>query len=144
VREVAERAAAVAPGNPVRVETRGSIPRIQADAARIEQVLGNLLSNGAKYGSPGSEILVVVERRDDAVELAVINQGEGIPAEELPKLFRRFHRSRRATERKISGLGLGLFIAKGLVEAHGGRIWAESIPNQTTRFCFTLPVASGE
>ncbi|MBI4493372.1 MAG: sensor histidine kinase, partial [Chloroflexi bacterium] len=111
-----------------------------------EQELGNLLSNAAKYGSPSTEIRVEVARRKAEVEVAVANQGPGIPPEDLPHLFTRFYRARQARAERAAGLGLGLYISKGLVEAHGGRLWAESTPGQTTTFRFTLPasrVASG-
>jgi len=82
-----------------------------------------------------------VKKRDDEVEIVVTNRGQGITAEELPHLFLRFARTPRAQAGPKLGLGLGLYIAKGLVEAHGGRIWAESIPEQTTSFHVTLPLA---
>src|SRR5262249_36631611 len=102
--------------------------------------MGNLLTNAVKYGYPGRDVWVDLGRRGDEVEIAVTNEGAGIPAEELPLLFQRFHRTRQAAEHGIAGLGLGLYIAKGLVEAHGGRIWAESTPGRTTTFHSTLPV----
>ena len=73
-------------------------------------------------------------------EVSVTNLGEGIPPEELAKLFSRFHRSAQAVGQGIAGLGLGLYITKGLVEAHGGRIWVESVPKLTTTFHFVLPI----
>jgi signal transduction histidine kinase len=69
----------------------------------------------------------------------VTNQGAGIAQEELPLIFRRFQRTRLSREERIPGLGLGLYITKGLVEAHGGRLWADSTPGKTTTFHFTLP-----
>jgi PAS domain S-box-containing protein len=140
VRYVVERERALTHGHPVRVDIRGEAPAVEADPTRIEQVLENLLSNAVKYGYPGSEIQVVVQRQTDAVEVAVTNQGEGIASDDLPKLFSRFQRTRQAAAQHIPGLGLGLYISKGLVEAHGGRIWVESIPRQTTTFHFTLPI----
>jgi signal transduction histidine kinase len=76
------------------------------------------------------------------VEVAVRNSGPGIAPGELPLLFQRFYRTREAQAGRRPGVGLGLYIAKGLVEAHGGRIWAESIPGKITTFHVTLPVAS--
>jgi PAS domain S-box-containing protein len=140
VRGILERLAAVTPDNRFRLQVHGKVPRVYADAARVEQLLGNLLTNAVKYGYPGREIWVDLARRRHEVEIAVTNEGEGISPEELPLLFQRFHRTRQATEQGIAGLGLGLYIAKGLVEAHGGRIWAESAPGQTTTFHSTLPV----
>ena len=71
----------------------------------------------------------------------VTNEGPGIPAEEMPRLFSRFGRTDGAHARRTPGIGLGLYIARGLVEAHGGRIWAESVPGESTSFHFTLPMA---
>lgn len=140
---VVERTVELTKGHPVQVGIRGEVPCVNADAVRIEQVLVNLLSNAAKYGYPGTEIRIEIAARNDQVLVSVINRGAGIPREDLPKLFTRFHRTRWAREERIAGLGLGLYITRGLVEAHGGRIWAESIPGQTTTFSFTLPIAAG-
>lgn len=122
----------------VRVEARGDVPPVLADPGRVEQVLGNLLSNAARYGDPEAEILVEIGREDDGVRVSVMNRGPGIPPEQLPRLFARFY---RAGGDGRSGLGLGLYISKGLVEAHGGRLWAESAPGLTT-FRFTLPAGT--
>jgi PAS domain S-box-containing protein len=139
VTQVAERSA-VGEKVPVRTVIHGFLPRLVVDPARFEQVLANLLSNARKYGHPGTEVLVEVERKDDEVEVAVINQGKEIPKEVLPHLFSRFHRARPPGEKGILGLGLGLYIARGLVEAHGGRIWAESDPGGLTVFRLRLPL----
>lgn len=112
------------------------------DTDRFQQVLGNLLSNASKYGEPKTEIRVDVVEKNEQVEVVVTNQGPGIPADQLPVLFSRFTRTREARAGKVEGLGLGLYIIKGLVEAHGGRIWAESTPGKTTSFHFTLPLSA--
>jgi signal transduction histidine kinase len=138
VRTVVERSAALTAGHPVRVTIVGEIPPLELDPGRIEQVLGNLISNAAKFGYSDTEIVLAVERRDAEIEISVTNQGPGIAPEELPKLFRRYYRTAEARAAQVAGIGLGLYITKGLVEAHGGRIWAESIPGQTTTFRFTL------
>jgi signal transduction histidine kinase len=140
IHSTAERTAATMPSHPVRVEIVGTIPDLAVDSQRIEQVLDNLLSNAAKYSTPQSEIDLKLERLSDRVQVSVTNQGPGIPPEELPHLFARFYRTQEARAGAVRGLGLGLHISKGIVEAHGGRIWAESVPGQTTRFCFTLPL----
>jgi signal transduction histidine kinase len=140
VRAIVERASPLTGGHPVQVAIDGEIPRIDGDPIRIEQVLDNLLSNAAKYGDPGTEIVVGVQRREGDVAVAVTNRGRGIAPEDLAKLFTRFYRTRAAQAGAVGGLGLGLYIGKGLVEAHGGRIWAESIPGQTTTFTFSLPI----
>jgi signal transduction histidine kinase len=111
------------------------------DSDRIQQVLENLLGNAAKYGEPGTAIGVEATRHGEMIEVTVTNRGPGIPADQLPNLFSRFARTREARASRESGLGLGLYIAKGLVEAHGGRLWAESVPGEITRFHFTVPAA---
>jgi len=83
-----------------------------------------------------------VARRDREIEVAVTNQGPGIAPDELPKLFHRFYRTREAQASQERGIGLGLYITKGLVEAHGGRIWVESTPGKMTTFFFNLPLRS--
>jgi PAS domain S-box-containing protein len=139
VREVAERVSPASPERPIRVVAVGAVPSIVADATRIGQVVENLLRNAVAYGHAGTEIVVEVAARDDAVEVAVTNHGDGIGPEEMPRLFGRFARTARARSERVEGLGLGLYISKGLVEAHGGRIWAESTPGETTTFRFSLP-----
>jgi signal transduction histidine kinase len=119
----------------------GDIPMAWADPNRVAQVLGNLLSNARKHGAPGTPIVVGIETTGRDVEVHVTNQGPGIPPDEIPRLFTRFARARRAHAAGTPGLGLGLYIARGLVEAQGGRIWAESVPGATTTFSFTLPAS---
>ena len=128
--------------NPIRVEVSGSPARWCVDAMRIEQVLANLLSNAAKYGEAGAPIDVRLDRQPDGVEITVTNSGPGIDPEELPHLFDRFARSKVSRRSGVSGLGLGLYISKGIVEAHGGRLWADSAPGERTTFHLSLP--SGE
>jgi PAS domain S-box-containing protein len=125
--------------------TRVRAPRdrplvVQVDAVRLEQVLVNLLSNARKYGEAGAEVQVDVEPSDGRARISVTNRGPGIPADELPQLFERYVRAREARASATRGSGLGLYIAKGLVEAHGGRIWAESVPGESTTFHFCIPL----
>ena len=113
---------------------------VSADRRRIAQVLGNLFSNAEKFSPPDSAIRVSVEDRDDDVAILVTDQGQGIPAEKLPHLFKKFSQVHEGHH--LSGTGLGLAICKGIVEAHGGRIWAESGgEGQGATITFTLPVA---
>jgi PAS domain S-box-containing protein len=111
-------------------------PAVYADPDKIEQVLTNLVENAVKY-SDGGEVAVTGQVTDTEVEVAVRDQGVGIPADQLPLIFTKFYR--RAGHTAPSGTGLGLFIARGLVEAHGGRIWADSAPGQGTTLRFRLP-----
>jgi signal transduction histidine kinase len=109
------------------------------DHDRLMQVLDNLLSNAVKYSPAGGEIVVRLDDRGDAAQVSVHDQGNGIAAETLPRLFDRFYRTDNA-DTTARGLGLGLHISKLLVEAHGGRIWAESPgPGQGSTFTLVLP-----
>ena len=128
-------------GNPLDVEMAADLPMVMADRRRIIQVLGNLLSNAAGYSPDGSPITVRAARDGVHVAVSVVDRGRGIPAELLPELFRKFSRaSGAAATLGVDGSGLGLAICKGIVEAHGGRIWAESDgPGLGALFTFTLP-----
>lgn len=137
VRQTLGRLSHLTTGTNVIVTESGDPDRICVDPVRFEQVLGNLISNAVKYGEPNGEIRVHVAAEAGAVHIAVTNRGKGIAAEDLPHLFARFGRLRSSS---VTGLGLGLYIAKGLVHAHGGRMWVESVPGETTTFHFTLPV----
>ena len=128
--------------NPVRIDLPPDLPRVLADRQRIVQVLGNLLINAARHSPESSVIRVAAARQGEHVAVAVADEGRGIPAERLPHLFRKFARSGREDRQRGVGAGLGLAICKGLVEAHGGRIRAESEGEGLgARFTFTIPVA---
>ena len=117
------------------------LPLVMADRQRIVQVLGNLLSNAARHSLESSVIRVSAVREDFHVAVTVADEGTGISAEQLPHLFRKFSRTHEDGEREAGSAGLGLAICKGIVEAHGGRIWAESEGlGQGARFTFTIPV----
>ncbi|MEA2783524.1 MAG: hypothetical protein QOK29_5068 [Rhodospirillaceae bacterium] len=114
----------------------GDLPRVYADPDKVEQVLTNLVENAAKYGSP-TGMRIEGEVRDAAVAVAVHDTGEGIPAGDLPRVFRKFFRRDHG---KPTGTGLGLWISRGLVEAHGGRLSATSEEGRGSTFCFSLPL----
>ena len=141
VEEASSRFVTGGAGNALDVELAADLPLVLADRLRIVQVLGNLLSNAAGYSPDGSPILLTAVRDGLHVAVSVADQGRGIAAELLPGLFRKFSRaSSSATASGIDGSGLGLAICKGIVEAHGGRIWAESDgPGLGARFTLTLP-----
>ena len=123
----------------VSIDLPEDLPRVMADRARIVQVLNNLLSNAARHSPESLPIRVAAERDGVHVAISVADKGRGVPAEELPRLFRK-HAA--APGEWARGAGLGLAICKGLVEAHGGRIWAASGgPGRGTQFTFTVPVA---
>lgn len=124
----------------VVVEAPERLREALADRNRLERLLTNLISNALKYSAPDSQVKVSVAQRDDRLVAAVADQGAGIPAEELPRLFERYNRTGMARDRQ-DGLGLGLYITKGLVEAHGGSIWVESEVGRGSAFFFSLPLA---
>jgi PAS domain S-box-containing protein len=134
-----ERARTLTTGHALRV-TEPELPVVvTGDRDRLGQVLDNLLGNAIKY-SPGGEVLVTVEAVRGQAYLRVADQGPGIPADALPHLFERFYRGEHATG--DGGLGLGLYISRMLVEAHGGRIWAASKPGSGSTFTVMLPLAN--
>ena len=127
----------------IRLDLPPDLPWVMADRRRIVQVLGNLLSNAARHSPAGYPIRVEAAPSGVQVEISVSDDGAGIAAERLPQLFRRFSRpGAEGPARETVGSGLGLAICKGIVEAHGGRIWAESDGlGLGSRFAFTLPAA---
>ena len=129
--------------NNLRIDLSPELPLVMADGRRIIQVLSNLLSNAARHSHEASAIGVAAVREGYHVAVSVTDEGRGIAAERLPHLFRKFSRMDGEDRgRDIAGSGLGLAICKGIVEAHGGRIWAESDgPGLGSRFTFTIPVA---
>ncbi|MDE2900476.1 MAG: ATP-binding protein, partial [Chloroflexota bacterium] len=129
--------------NNLAIDIEPDLPLVMADRRRIVQVLGNLLANAARHSSEASSIRVTAVRRDVDVAVSVADEGRGIPAESLPNLFRKF--SRVQSEEQAGDTGLGLAVCKGIVEAHGGRIWAESDgPGLGARFTFTLPTVEAD
>jgi PAS domain S-box-containing protein len=121
----------------LQIET--GLPKVMADRERIQQALSNLVGNAIKFSAPGSKIVVVARGGDnDGVIISVIDNGKGIAPDQLPRVFDRYWQSSR-TDRQ--GAGLGLAIAKGIIETHGGRIWIESAPDEGTTASFTLPSA---
>ncbi len=137
------QAAAAERGHELAVETPPEPVRLVADAARIGQVLANLLGNAVKFTPPNGVIKVRVVHSDAVAGVAgltVWNSGEGIPEDDLERIFERFEQARNERTRQAPGTGLGLSISRGLVEAHGGSIWAESRPGDGVRFSVVLPL----
>jgi PAS domain S-box-containing protein len=131
----------LAAGNTIRLETdiEESLPLVLADAARVQQVLSNIVGNAVKFTPRDGRITVCAESIGGEVRFAVIDTGPGIPAEQLPHIFGRFWQAKTSDRR---GIGLGLAIAKGIVEAHNGRIWVESHVGLGSTFYFTLPAVT--
>jgi PAS domain S-box-containing protein len=111
-----------------------------ADAEKLRQVLANLVDNAVKFSPEGATVTVEARRAGGAVEVRVVDQGIGVPADERERIFRKFHRAERGG-RGQPGTGLGLFIARGLVAAMGGRIWVDSAEGNGSSFAFELPLA---
>ena len=128
---------------PVQVDLPPDLPQISADSQRVTQVLNNLLSNAAKYSPATSATTVTASLQEPYLAVSVLDEGQGLTADQLPLLFKKFSRvGLRDAQENIEGHGLGLSICKGIVEAHGGRIWAESRGERTgARFTFTIPIA---
>jgi signal transduction histidine kinase len=122
----------------LRSQIEDALPDIIVDADRIEQVFSNLLGNALKFTPRGGQIEVGARRCDEGVAFWVSDSGPGIAAEQFPYLFDRFWQADKVARH---GAGLGLAIAKGIVEAHQGKIWVESQPGQGAAFCFELPIA---
>jgi len=114
-----------------------NFPIILADETRIEQVVINLISNALKY-APNGEIKISGQVRPEQIIVCVSDEGPGIEPKDLPHIFDRFYRSTKAVK-QTKGAGLGLYLARAIVEAHGGRIWADPKPDSGARICFSLP-----
>jgi two-component system sensor histidine kinase KdpD len=126
-------------GHPMAVDIPDDLLPVELDYVEIDQVLSNLIENATKYVPPGKEIRIAARRSGHELQIEVADRGPGIPQDALRRLFEPFYREEEA-RRTRKGSGLGLAVAKGLVEAHGGRIWAENRPGGGARFVFTLPM----
>lgn len=117
------------------------VPSILADPDRLDDILTNLLDNAVKYSPEGGRIILQAQPAADQMVISVRDQGIGIPPEQMDSVFEKFHRVDMSDSRQSYGYGLGLYITRKLVEAHGGQIWVESKPGKGSRFCFTMPLA---
>jgi signal transduction histidine kinase len=133
------RAQATVAGVTMEYDADEQLPPVRADRHRVMQVLSNLIGNSLKFTPHGGRITVSAKPHDGYVLFSIADTGPGIPSEHLSEIFSRYWQAKR-TERM--GAGLGLPIAKGIVEAHGGRIWVESEQGRGTQFYFTLPADS--
>jgi signal transduction histidine kinase len=139
ISEIADRVSSPEDRGRIRLEMPDWMPPVLADTNRIERTIVNLLTNALKYSPPEAPVTVTMEQRETEAVVCVRDQGPGIPPEEIPQLFQRFYRVKAG--KKAEGLGLGLYIARLIVEAHGGRIWVESEVGQGSSFCFSLPIS---
>ncbi len=135
-----QRLAGTMPVQRVEVAIPQDLAPVRADPDRLDRILTNLLSNALKYSPGGSPVTVTARRQGDEVVTSVTDRGPGIPPEQIPRLFQRYYRAEAARQGR-EGLGLGLYITRKLVEAHGGRIWVESEVGVGSTFSFSLPIA---
>lgn len=126
----------------VEVNVPEALPLVIGDPDRLERVMMNLLTNALKYSDPETAVTVTLSRKGRNLVTSVSDRGEGIPPDELPHLFQKYGRTRRSRKLRES-LGLGLYATKGLVEAHGGKIWVESEVGKGSTFSFSLPLGRG-
>lgn len=129
------------PGSRIEFDVEPGLPPVTGDESSVELVLRNLVSNALKYGSPTGLVGVTAERRDDAVAVRVVDDGPGIDADQIERLFDLFYRSDDA-RRRAQGAGIGLFVVRALVESTGGRVWAANRPSGGAEFGFELPAWS--
>jgi signal transduction histidine kinase len=134
---LAERFRVQSPIHKITTDFAEDFPIVFADEARLEQVLSNLISNAIKYSTDG-EIKISGQVRAENVIVCVSDQGPGIAPGDMPHVFDRFYRAPDMAK-KTKGAGLGLFLTKSIVEAHGGRIWLDPDPDSGARICFSLP-----
>jgi len=137
--ELIERNGAALDGDRICCSVPAGVPCVWADQERLERVVLNLVSNALKYSPPETKVIVDVAAREHEAVVSVRDQGFGIAADDIPRLFQRFRRLNLGARR--GGIGLGLYICRVLIEAHGGRIWVESELGQGSTFSFTLPLA---
>lgn len=112
---------------------------VEGDEDKLTQILDNIISNALKYSPQGGKITFYMEEKDNQIVVSIQDEGMGIPKDNLEQIFERFYRVDKARTRKLGGTGLGLAISKEMVEAHGGKIWAESVEGKGTTIFFTLP-----
>ncbi len=137
LQELKQRLAGAMDMERVQVTAEPGLPPVSADPDRLERILTNLISNALKYSAPGTLVTVALYPHPGELVTAVSDRGPGIPPADLPRLFQRYYRTEAGREQR--GLGLGLYITRQLVEAHGGRIWVESRLGEGSTFAFSLP-----
>jgi len=123
----------------VALEIPADLPAVHADVQRLHEVLVNLLDNAIKYTPPGSRVQIFAVADNHFLKVCIADNGPGISAEHLPRIFERFYRVDKARSRELGGTGLGLAIVKHIVQAHGGKVWVESGLEKGSRFYFTVP-----
>ncbi|MBI5070919.1 MAG: HAMP domain-containing histidine kinase [Deltaproteobacteria bacterium] len=144
VRRAAERFRAAWPGRALEVRSEGALPELRADPALLRRALDNLLDNARKYSEAPAPVVLAARADGGALLLEVRDQGIGIDAADMPRLFTPFFRTDRSRARGTGGVGLGLLLARRIVEAHGGSVAVESAPGQGTTVRLRIPAAGSE
>jgi signal transduction histidine kinase len=124
----------------MRLEIFPDLPAVYGDPKRLGQVFDNLLGNAIKFSPNGGEIAVLIRPIGSAVQVDVRDTGIGIPSDRLDQIWKRFYQIDSASTRRFAGAGLGLTIAKRIIDAHDGQLWVESEPGKGSTFHFTVPV----
>jgi signal transduction histidine kinase len=137
-RRIAERFHTQTSEHTIEVNFPQGFPIIMGDEERLAQVISNLISNAIKYSPGGGKIMISGQVRPEQIIVCVSDQGPGINPQDIPHVFDRFYRAAEAT-RRTKGAGLGLYLARAVVEVHGGRIWVDPKPGAGARICFSLP-----
>jgi two-component system, OmpR family, phosphate regulon sensor histidine kinase PhoR len=128
-------------GVTLRAQLPPDLPPVRGDEERLDQLLMNLLHNAIKFSHDGGVVSITADEHPDAAVVSVRDEGVGIPAKDQARVFERFYKVDRARQRGLGGTGLGLAIARHIAEAHGGRIWLESVEGEGSTFSFSLPFA---
>jgi signal transduction histidine kinase len=136
---VAQRLNSLSSIHAVSALVPADLPPVLADYERLEEVLVNLVENAIKYSPRGGQVEITARTTSDEVIVSVTDEGIGVPEKDRDRIFERFSRLDSRLVRQMKGTGLGLFICKSIVEAHGGRIWAEQASGGGSRFSFSLP-----
>jgi two-component system sensor histidine kinase KdpD len=128
-------------GRPVTIHVPSDLPLVECDPEFVQQVVKQLLENAFKYSPPSTPVAITAERKGARIVIGVADRGPGIDESDRPRIFEKFFRGRRFRF-ETKGTGMGLAIAKGIVEAHGEKIWVESEPGQGSVFFFSLPAVA--
>jgi len=144
IESIRDRLYSLASGHDLRICVPTDLPQIVVDEGHIGEVITNLVENAVKYSQEGSQITIDVQPGEDQLVTSVYDHGIGVPQEFHERIFNRFCQLKNDTVGYRPGTGLGLSICQGIVEAHGGRIWVESIPGEGARFVFTIPTSLEE
>jgi signal transduction histidine kinase len=123
----------------ISLDIKAHDTKVQADRVRIGQVVGNILDNAVKYSPNGGQVSIYLEELEDNYTVSISDQGMGVSPEQFDHIFERFYRVHNTASQHFSGIGLGLYVAKAIIDEHGGRIWLSSDQRTGSTFHFTLP-----